>query len=158
MGIFSKLFGKAEDKAPEVTEEIDRIYTDIMDRGRDVNDVFIAGVSHHCTRKDVGFFTGYIFNEKDNPHDKKAMAIFDHQKGRIIGYVPSAILENYRDWCKKKRCVCVGFIFYNGEMLRGRARAYLPDSDKELMMEDIADYAKQVCEFYGWPVPSFTEE
>ena len=157
MGIFSKLFGKAE-KAPEVQEDI-RIYTDILDRWREnVNDLFVAGLAHHCSRRDIGFFTGYVFNEKDNSYNRKAMAVYSHQKERIVGYVPEAILENYRKWCKRKDCVCVGYIFHDGEALRGRIRAYAPGLDKDEMMKDIADYARQACEHFGWPVPTFTAE
>lgn len=156
MGIFSKLFGKAEDKAPEVHEDI-KIFTDILDRGDGVNDVYVAGLAHYCTRKDVGFFAGVVFNEKDNPYDRKAMAIGDTQKKKIIGYIPAAILSEYRKWCKDKH-VCVGYIFYDGEQLRGRIRAYLPDVDKDKMVKDMSEYAKIACEHFGWEAPNFTWE
>ena len=158
MGIFSKLFGKAGENAPEVREDI-KIYTDILDRGLvNVNDFFLAGLAHHCSRKDVGFFTGTVFNDKDNQHNRKAMAVYSNQKERIVGYVPEAILDNYRKWCGRKNCVCIGYIFHDGDALRGRIRAYLPDLDRELMMKDIAEYARQACEHFGWPVPTFTAE
>jgi hypothetical protein len=158
MGIFSKLFGKAEDKAPEVREDI-TIFTDILDRGRVyTNDVYIAGLAHHCSRKDVGFFTGVVFNEKSNRYNSRAMAVRSNQKEQIVGYVPETILDDYRKWCGKKNCVCVGYIFHDGEALRGRVRAYAPDADRDKMMKDIADYARQACEHFGWPVPTFTAE
>ena len=158
MGIFSKLFGKAEGKAPEVREDI-TIFTDILDRGRtNVNDFFMAGLAHHCSRKDVGFFTGVVFNEKSNQYNIRAMAVRSNQKEQIVGYVPEAILDNYRKWSGRKNCVCVGYIFHDGEYLKGRVRAYHPDADQELMMKDIADYARQACEHFGWPVPTFTAE
>ena len=52
MGILSKIFG-AKEKAPEVTEDI-RPFTGILDHGGGVNDFYIAGLAHHCSRKDVG--------------------------------------------------------------------------------------------------------
>ena len=156
MGIFSKIFG-AKEKAPEVTEDI-RPFTGILDHSGGVNDFYVAGLAHHCSRKDVGFFTGTVFNDKDNQYNRKAMAVYSNQKERIVGYVPEAILDNYRKWCGRKNCVCIGYIFHDGEALRGRIRAYLPDLDRELMMKDIAEYARQACEHFGWPVPTFTAE
>lgn len=152
MGILSKLFGA---KAPEVHEDID-VLTHTMRHG-DTNDVYIAGLAHHCTRKDVGFFSGVIYNQKDNPYNRKAMAIGNHQTKKIVGYVPEAILDSYREWCEDK-CPCVGYVFFDGEHLLGRVRAYHPDAEQELMMKDVAEYARQVCEHFGWPVPSFEAE
>ena len=156
MGILSKLFG-AKEKAPEITEDI-RPFTGILDHGGGVNDFYIAGLAHHCSRKDVGLFTGTVFNEKDNAYDRKAMAIGNTQTKTIVGYVPSAILDSYRSWCGKKSCPCIGFVFFDGEALRGRVRAYLTDCGQEDIMKDIADYARQVCEHFGWPVPDFSAE
>ena len=154
MGILSKMFGA---KAPEVTEDIE-VYTDILDRGREnVNSFYISGLTHHCTRKDVGFFTGMVYNQKDNAYSSRAMAVCSHQTNKIVGYVPDAILDDYRRWCKEKQ-VCVGYIYYDGERLRGRARAYKPGIDQDLMMKDIADYARQICGHFGWQVPNFTCE
>lgn len=155
MGFFSKLFGASE-TLPEVKSDI-RVYTGILDRSSDVNDVFIAGLEHHCTRKDRGFFAGFVFNENDNPYDKKAMAVADPGKKMILGYVPGKVLSEYRKWCKDK-CVCVGYIFYDGEHLRGRIRAYHPDCDKEKMVKDATEYARQVCEHFHWETPTFNWE
>ena len=153
MGILSKLFGKQE-KAPEVTEDI-TVYTDFLDRWREnVNEVFIAGLAHHCSRKDIGFFAGAIVNEKDNKYNPKAMAVWNNQQKRIIGYVPEAVLDEYRSWCKRKTCPCVGYIFHDGEFLRGRVRAYNPDCDQKDMLNDMQEYARQVCEHFGWPTPT----
>ena len=151
MGILSKLFGKQE-KAPEVTEDA-YAYTYILDKSPLIDNVYIAGVKHHCTRKEVGFFTGMVFNEKTNQYNRKAMAIWNNQSNKIVGYVPEAILDEYRDWCKDK-CICVGYVFFDGEHLLGRIRAYHPTLEKELMMKDITEYAKVVCEHFGWQTPT----
>lgn len=157
MGILSKIFGKQE-KAPEVTDDIN-VATFILDRGHvDVNDFYVSGLAHHCSKKDVGFFTGTVFNEKDNAYNSKAMAVGNAQTKKIVGYVPEAILDNYRKWCGRKNCTCIGYIFFDGDALRGRVRAYLPDLDQDDVMKDIADYAKQVCEHFGWPVPTFSAD
>ena len=156
MGILSKLFGKGEDKAPEVHEDA-YAYTYILDKSPLIDNVYLSGVRHYCTRKDVGFFTGTVFNEKSNQYNKKAMAVYNNQKGRVVGHVPEAILEDYRKWCKDN-CVCVGYVFFDGEHLLGRIRAYHPTLEKEIMMKDITEYARVVCEHFGWPVPTFTAE
>lgn len=153
MGILSKLFWA---KATEVKEDIN-VYTDILDRSELVNNFFIAGLAHHCSRNDVGFFTGVVFNEKDNAYSSRAMAVGNNQTKKIMGYVPESILDNYRRWCKAKH-VCIGYVFFDGEHLRGRVRAYHPDVDKDDMMKDIAEYARQACEHFGWPVPTFDAE
>ena len=152
MGILSKLFGGQGTKAPEVTSDI-KVFTGVLDRSPDINDVFVAGVQHHCTRKNVGFFTGLVYNQKDNPYDKKAMAIGCHQTSKIVGYVPSAILDSYRKWCDKSNCPCCGYIFFDGESLKGRIRAYLPSHDQAEILRDMQEYANLVCEHFGWQAP-----
>jgi len=144
---------KEEPERYQATPATDKkIYTGVLDRSDFVNDVFIAGLEHHCSKKDVGWFTGKIFNEADNPYDKKAMAIGCIQSKKIIGYVPSAILTEYRKWCGRKDCRCVGYIFYDGEHLRGRVRAYLPDTDQDKLVQDVESYIKQAAEHFGWNV------
>ena len=152
MGLLSKLFG-AKEKAPEVMEDL-RVFTDLLDRSDVVNDLYISGVKHHLSRRDVGFFAGAIFNDKDNAYDKKAMVIWDGNNKRVVGYVPAAILDDYRSWCKRRKCSCVGYVFYNGETLLGRVRAYLPECPPENLIADAQEYAKVCCEHFGWPVPS----
>lgn len=158
MGLLSKLFGKGKESEPKkqiVTDE-PSVFTGILDRSPDVNNVYIAGLSHHCSKRDAGFFSGVIYNEKDNPYDKKAMAIWNHQTKKIIGYVPGAVLDEYRSWCKRKNCPCVGYIFYDSEHLRGRVRSYLPTADQAELIKDAQEYARQVCEHFGWPVPDIS--
>ena len=113
---------------------------------------YVAGLEHHCTKKDIGYFTGRIFNEADNAYDKKAMAIGSNQAGKIIGYVPAAVLAEYRKWCKRQDCRCVGYIFFDGEHLRGRVRVYLPDTDPEKLIQDVEAYIKLAAEHFGWNV------
>ena len=133
-----------------VMDEIN-VYTGILDYSGDVNDIFIAGLAHHVKKKDVGYFTGLIGNEPDNPHDRKAMAIYHNQLGKIVGYVPAGILKEYRSWCERKNCKCVGYIFFDGEYLRGRVRAYLPSLSQEEIVEDALEYLEIVADHFGWP-------
>ena len=131
----------------EVTTE-PKVFTDIMDR--EVQDIYIAGLAHHCTRRDVGVFVGTVYNEKDNPVDRKAMAIGDNNKKKILGYVPGAVLDDFRKWCKREKCPCIGFIYWDGEHLRGRVRVYHPSADLERANEDGEKYASIVNEHFGW--------
>ncbi len=138
------------DWVPEADQWIDTEYS----RSDLTNNIFIAGLGHHCSVNDCGIFGGIIFNEKDNSVNKKAMAIGSHQSGKIIGYVPEAILDNYRDWCGRKKCHCVGFVYRQDGKLRGRVRAYHPDCDHELIEKDGSQYLEKVCEIFGWEIPS----
>lgn len=133
-----------------VMDEID-VHTGILDYSDEVNDVFIAGLAHHIRKKDVGYFTGLIGNEPDNPYDRKAMAIYHNQLDKIVGYVPASILKEYRSWCSRKNCKCVGYIFFDGESLRGRVRAYLPSLSQEEIVKDALEYLQIVADHFGWP-------
>lgn len=149
--LFKKSPAKEEPgRFPATPSEEKTIFTDILDR--ETNNVYIAGLEHHCTKKDIGYFTGWIFNEANNPYDKKAMAIRSNQTKKIIGYVPSAILVEYRRWCKRQDCRCVGYIFFDGEHLRGRVRAYLPDTEPERIVQDVEAYVKIAAEHFGWNI------
>ena len=134
----------------KVTYEPHSLKTGLLDD--EVMEIMIAGLTHNCTKKDIGPFSGVIFNEKDNPVDKKAMAIGDHRKKKIIGYVPNAILTDYRKWCKREERPCVGYIFWDGEHLRGRCRVYptREDSDMEKYNEDGNKYIMKAAEHFGW--------
>ena len=132
----------------------DYIDTDVIDsRSGMTNDIFISGLAHHCTINDCGIFGGIVFNDDQNPIDKKAMAIGSHQSGKTIGYVPAAILDSFRKWCGKKDCHCVGYIYREEGALRGRARVYHPDCDLNTIGEDGAKYLETVCERFGWEIP-----
>lgn len=149
---------KREPKEPVtlwVPEADDPVETKVIDsHSGDIWDAYIAGLGHHCTVRDVGVFGGPVFNEKDNPVDKKAMAFGNAKTKKIIGYIPSAVLDDYRKWCGRKTAHCVGYIFMEGNTLRGRARIYHPDSDMEKVGEDSVAYILAVCERFGWKAPT----
>jgi len=110
-------------------------------------DVFIAGLVHHCTRADIGPFSGFVYNEKGNSYSSAAMAVWDTRKQKILGYIPEAVLDDYNRWCRRKKCPCVGVLFWDGEYLRGRLRAYIPGTDQSA---DAERYLDDVCEHFGW--------
>ena len=160
MGFLSKLFGsdnncpKPEAKATpiEVTEDIE-VHTGILDRTNDIFDFFIAGLSHHCNRRDIGIHAIATVPEPSNPYDRKAMAVYNQNSKEQFGYVPSAILADYRKWCKREACVGIGYVFYDGEHLRGRVRSYIKGCDPDIMLKDMQEYANQVCPHFGWQTP-----
>lgn len=120
------------------------------DMDDEVFDMCIAGLMHHCTEWNIGPFIGVVFNEKSNPVDRKAMAIYDTRRNRIIGYVPAAILDEYRHWCKRENRNCVGYIYWDGEYLRGRCRVYPSVDEVSGIDSDASKYIAQVAEHFGW--------
>ena len=94
----------------------------------------IAGVSFNCTEADKGIFHGIIYNEENNPHNSKAMAIVSMKKKQIC-YIPSDEINNYWNWSSGSAVTCVGFIksFVNEEgkkILFGRVYAIKPCNTK----------------------------
>ena len=152
------IFIPKEDEMPQIKQKQhvkdEPVLTGLSDRDPGVNDFYISGLSHHCTARDRGIISGAIVNEKDNPVDRKAMALVVGKPIRIIGYVPSAILPDFRRWAGKSDIRFVGYIFVEDGILRGRARAYQRDSiGDERMFEDVEKYVSIVTERYGWPLP-----
>ena len=144
---------KEGEKNADIQATTEDVYVDTGFKGS--KDFFLAGVQHHCTRSDIGFFTGVVYNDNGNIHDRKAMAVWCHQTDKALGFVPASVLDEYWTWSDGKKCTCVGYLFFDGEMIRGRVRAYLPSCDHDAVMKDIVEYAKQVCGHFGWSVPSF---
>ena len=116
---------------------------------RAVYDLYISGVKHHCTDKDIGIFTGAVYNEKSNPKDKKAMAIINAQK-KILGYIPAKRLDEYWDWSGGETLYCAGYIFWNGNMLLGRVRIYPNSEDESNALKDAEEYLYQVVSHFKW--------
>lgn len=153
VGVTRKTKKKAKGAAlarTQTTNEDPEIRTGILDQSDGVMDVYIAGLAHHCTMGDVGVFRGLIYNDWANPVDRNAMAIWSNEKQGVIGYVPSAILDDYRIWSEGRKCSCVGVIFWNGESLRGRVRAYAGALDKGAVKDDMENYTTEASEHFGW--------
>lgn len=100
----------------------------------DINGTYvtkIAGITHHCDKKDQGIFQGIIYLDSDNPHTPNAMAIASAESRKIVGYIPENELYKYSRWCNYNNCPCVGFIkqFTNEtgkKILFGRVTAIKP--------------------------------
>lgn len=69
----------------------------------------IAGITMRCTEADKGIFKGVIYNESNNPYNKKAMAIVSMNQ-KMLGYIPNDDLDEYYEWSNGKPVTCVGFI------------------------------------------------
>lgn len=123
----------------------------LTDMNRLVFDLYIAGIKHHCSDRDIGLFTGAVYNETSNPADKKAMAVINAQK-KLLGYIPAKRLDEYWEWCGGETRYCVGYIFWNGNMLLGRVRVYPAADDLEKARADAAEYAAQVVNHFKWDV------
>ena len=71
---------------------LDELYSDFDKEGAEEysTSLFrIAGITHHCTKKDVGFISGISFPQ-NNPYDKTAIALGRVKDGRvsdIFGYI-----------------------------------------------------------------------
>ena len=139
-----------EADANAVTYPPRSVNTGICDN--EVMEVFIAGLAHHCDRWDIGPFSGVVFPEKDNPVDKKAMVIGCNRRKKILGYVPSAILDDYRKWCKREKRPCTGYIYWDGEHYCGRCRVYPTSNEDDFarFSEDASIYASKVADHFGW--------
>lgn len=145
---------RKKDRAGEYNADVQATTDDIyVDTGFDAKDVFISGLAHHAGRKDVGMFTGVIYNETSNPVDGRAMAVWDNRSQKILGHVPAAVLDEYYEYSGGKRCECIGYVYDDGEHLRGRVRAYRKDADRESVIRDMDEYAAQVCAHFGWKRP-----
>ena len=115
MGIFS--FFKKEKATIVVPDEaqqkqsavafvdsfLDEIYDDFDKEGTGEFDFArfrIAGITHHCTRKDIGMISGVSFVQSGNPYDKTAIAlgrVKDGKVSEIFGYIPK---EDKKDFNK----------------------------------------------------------
>ena len=71
---------------------LDELYSDFDKEGAEEHSTSlfrIAGITHHCTKKDVGFISGISFPQ-NNPYDKTAIALGRVKDGRvadIFGYI-----------------------------------------------------------------------
>lgn len=100
----------------------------------------IAGISHHCSRRDIGAISGELIDELDNAYDKNAVMIVDANKTQLLGYIAKEEKKEYRKIADgKARMPFVGFIEQyencDGEMcLYGIVRIYA--GDEETVMSD----------------------
>ena len=58
----------------------------------------IAGITHHCSRNDIGMISGITFLQTNNPYDKKAIALGRVNNGKvsdIFGYIPKEVKKAF---------------------------------------------------------------
>ena len=107
---------------------------------------YIAGVKHCVSKNDIGGFCGCVVNDINNKYDNKAMGIYTH--GKLLGYIPAAELKAYREWSETDPMPCVGFIYSEGNELRGKVKILRPCNLKFLEVE-FSKYLQWVNDNYG---------
>ena len=108
---------------------------------------YIAGLSHHVSKYDIGGFTGWVENDFDNAHDSKAMGVYN-SFGKLLGYIPAKELEDYRLWCDAMAQPCVGFIYVEDNQYRGRVKILRP-CNEEFLEKEFSLYLRYVKDNYG---------
>lgn len=135
--------------APAPAREEGPIYTGKLDHSGAVTDVYVSGLAHHCSRKDIGLIFGWVTQDKSNPVDPEAMALVS--KSRKYGYIPAAILSSFRQWAGESDLRFVGYIYEEAGKLRGRARIYQFDAlSAGEIFDDALLYAKAAFARFGW--------
>lgn len=122
----------------------------MLNRDGDVQEdewhTYIAGVKFHCSKYDIGGFTGYVARDENNTHDKNAMGIYSNIKH--LGYIPAKELSDYRHWCDDQPMPCVGFIYMEDGQYRGRVKILRPCNEKFLQTE-FSRYLQWVLDHFG---------
>lgn len=94
----------------------------MINRDGDTHDdewhTYIAGLSHHISKHDIGGFAGWIENDLNNAHDSKAMGVYN-SFGKLLGYIPAKELPDYRHWSDGLPMPSVGFIYIEDGQYRG---------------------------------------
>lgn len=106
----------------------------------------IAGITFHCTARNIGCFIGTVANEPDNSVNPDAMAIYT-QRGKLLGYVPEDDLDEYREWCNGEKRACIGYIAKEDGKLFGRVKVLPNDTDEASKI--MIDYAVWLVKHRG---------
>lgn len=74
----------------------------------------IAGLTHRCTRSDIGIIMGKVTYEPTNPHDKNAIAVIvnpEQSDERVIGYIRKDDQATFMNFAyKETELPFIGFI------------------------------------------------
>lgn len=123
---------------PSKKEEVSSETIDPVERKKPTSNTAtfrIAGISHHCSRGDIGVTSGEMIDDPENPYDKDAVMIVDANKTQLLGYIARDEKRSYRSIADgKTRMPFVGFIEQyeneDGEMrLFGIVRTYAGDEE-----------------------------
>lgn len=106
------LFASSSDtESPAVTEEPEVVEIERMPPESKSEWFRIAGISHHCSRRDIGMISGEMIDDPKNPHDKDAVMIVEANRTRLLGYIGRDEKSAYRKFADgRKRMPFVGFI------------------------------------------------
>lgn len=140
--------GKDEQESQDDDGGVDIKSNYMKDRDPRVNDVFISGLAHYCSRKNCGIFPAVIVPEPDNEYNHDAMAVYNYKSKHQVGYIPDKSLEWYREWCGGKQHGGVMVIYWDGEHLRGRLHVYLPTVPGREMAGDAGAWIEDAVEQY----------
>ena len=108
---------------------------------------YIAGLTHHISKYDIGGFTGWVEVDNLNKLDPNAMGIYN-SFGKLLGYIPAKELLDYREWCEARPLPCVGFIFVEDGTARGRVKILRP-CNEFFLEKEFSRYLQWVKNNYG---------
>lgn len=110
----------------------------------------IAGLSHRCTRKDIGIIMGKVGYDPTNEYDPNAIAIIaniEQPNEKLLGYIPRDSQSAFTNFAyKQQELPFIGFIEEfttddDRQMLFGKIKAYTgTDESIEAEMADDLKY------------------
>lgn len=107
----------------------------------------IAGITHHASSNDFGGFVGVIYPDASNPYDSNAVGIYN-EKGKLLGYIPSGDLGEFREWATRYPLPCIGYIREgNNADIYGRIKVI--DGDRNITEIHMIKYAIWMIENFG---------
>lgn len=147
--VFLVFYHKSQKEEPRTT----RVSSDLKSATRKsvISRRFkIAGLSHRCTRKDIGIVMGKVGYDPTNEHDPNAIAIIaniEQPNEKLLGFIPRDSQATFANFAyKQQELPFLGFIeeFTNDEgrkMLFGKIKAYTgTDESIEAEMADDLKY------------------
>ena len=84
----------------------------------------IAGISHRCTKKDIGIIMGKVGYDPSNEHDPNAIAIIANPEGpneKLLGFISKADQATFINFAYKEQEL--PFVGYIEEFNKGKGKA-----------------------------------
>lgn len=107
----------------------------------------IAGITHHASSNDFGGFVGVIYPDASNPYDSNAVGIYN-EKGKLLGYIPSGDLGEFREWATRYPLPCIGYIREgNNADMYGRIKVI--DGDRNITEIQMIKYVIWMIDNFG---------
>lgn len=146
-----KLFPSNKQSVIEVKKLKKKPIIKMLNRDGDVDEdewyTYIVGLSHCVSKYDIGGFTGWVENDFGNAYVSKAMGVYN-SFGKLLGYIPAKELSSYRDWCCGEPMPCMGLVYFEDGLYRGRVKILRPCNETYLQTE-FSRYAQWVYDNYG---------